>query len=1014
MKRAVVTTSFGAVLAFLSALILCWAVPTVADAEERTDYVEGEVIVVFNYDVTLEEKQAVLGLDGVLSLELIDEAWDSTGFDYDEWCLLRHGDSVLTEKVVAELGGMDGVQYAYPNPFWGHSVGGNLVKDLEGLHIDAGVLNVRFFDGASSDEMLKIFESVGAKSWEDVETPYIGWKWRVNLDGSMSIAHAISKLKGNPLVERAEPAYLLWEEGVPQNREYFITFDSEAFRDESEALLEGISSEFSLKYELNSGAVVYYVRLKDDADIEAVLKDLDSREDVKSVVDNAGYGHVIGSRLVDFVEGVDSEAGSLMIYLDFGSTKDDAAATLEDLKIEGVSEVGSKNGEWTCFLVNFSGATVAEAMATADSSPNVLLSHPNWLYESDGAFQEESEGGFSVDDPLIENQLHLAYSNAYYAWDISKTLGSVKVAVIDSGVRSTHEDLAEVLDMANARNLSGDDASISDVSARTNHGTQVAGVIGAQVNNGKGVSGVSYGATIVPINVMRQNSGGNFVAYSENIAQAVSYAAGVDGVRVINISLGRLYDGSLSDDDLAVESAFDAAVDDGVVVVCSAGNENSNSSHFPSDLESCISVVSLSAQNERSEFSNYGSGTDISATGEFILTTDADSDSDYETVTGTSFAAPIVSGIVSLLLAEDPALTVEEVKAILYATATDLGVPGFDSETAHGAVDALKALQCLTFDAVELGGTSTHDTAAMQASYAFPDGSEGVVVVGRENWTDALVATGLAGALDYPILLTEKTYLPQATESCIDDLGCSNVIIVGGPAVVTDEVAADLGAAASCTPARIYGNNSYDTARAVFDYGMQNSLWAGDMVFVASAVSFYDPLSLSPLTYSLKEPLLLANATSDDLAAADLSRIESAGFDSAVIAGGSSVVSNATAAEIEEIMGTSNVTRLWGDSLYDTSIAIAEWAVENNYAEWDGVAFSSSAALSYSDALCGSAVQGKEGSVLLMVFDSGPDWGRSCLPVLKENAGAIESLKFFGGTAVIQRDLRFDLIAAAL
>jgi uncharacterized repeat protein (TIGR02543 family) len=165
---------------------------------------------------------------------------------------------------------------------------------------------------------------------------------------------------------------------------------------------------------------------------------------------------------------------------------------------------------------------------------------------------------------------------------------------------------------------------------------------------------------------------------------------GATKIRVINMSFGGpAY-------DAAFHGRIVEAKSKGILSVAAAGNGNSSAATYPSDYPEVTSVMALNRENLRASFSSYGPAKDIAAPGVGIRSTTYDSDLGTADKSGTSMAAPVVSGIAALLFAQDPELTPDEVQQILYDTATDLGTEGRDDYFGHGIVNARAALESLT------------------------------------------------------------------------------------------------------------------------------------------------------------------------------------------------------------------------------------------------------------------------------------------------------------------------------
>jgi subtilisin family serine protease len=276
-------------------------------------------------------------------------------------------------------------------------------------------------------------------------------------------------------------------------------------------------------------------------------------------------------------------------------------------------------------------------------------------------------------DPLYTGQWGLPAVSAPQAWDVTSGSSGVVIAVLDTGMDMSHPDLTR-------RAIPGYDFVNRDADASDDHGhgTLVAGIAGADTNNAAGVAGVDWAAKIMPVKVLDASGSG----YMSTVAEGIVWAAD-RGAAVINMSLSGATGTS------TLKSACDYAYAKGVVLVAAAGNEGTDAPRYPAAYDSVISVGSLSGET-RSSYSSYGSTLELMAPGGLIYTTQRGGA--YVRASGTSMAAPFVSGLTALMRAADPAVTPTRIRQVLADTATDLGSAGWDAEYGWGRIDMAKAL----------------------------------------------------------------------------------------------------------------------------------------------------------------------------------------------------------------------------------------------------------------------------------------------------------------------------------
>ncbi|HEX5615643.1 MAG TPA: S8 family serine peptidase [Acidimicrobiia bacterium] len=294
----------------------------------------------------------------------------------------------------------------------------------------------------------------------------------------------------------------------------------------------------------------------------------------------------------------------------------------------------------------------------------------------------------TASDPKRSEQWALNWVKYESTWPTT-TGGWVKVAVIDTGVRASHEDLGSVV-LPGIDYVSGSDGRIDP----NGHGTHVAGIIAARVGNGRGIAGAAPGVRILPVRALDANGSGSSADVIDGIVWAVDH-----GARVINLSLG-----ATSPID-PMRAAIQYANSKGAVVVAAGGNGylNGNQVLYPAAYPEPIAVAAVTVTLQRAEFSNVGSYIDLAAPGDGIISTYSSSDSSYAYASGTSMASPYVAAAAALVIAARPEFSASEVRAALEGSAQDLGWPGLDTSYGHGLVNPPRAVW--TFPATAKKGT---------------------------------------------------------------------------------------------------------------------------------------------------------------------------------------------------------------------------------------------------------------------------------------------------------------------
>jgi subtilisin family serine protease len=289
---------------------------------------------------------------------------------------------------------------------------------------------------------------------------------------------------------------------------------------------------------------------------------------------------------------------------------------------------------------------------------------------------------FGAADPLRSQQWGLDTIEADAAHSTSTGSGAV-VAVLDTGVLASHEDLA-------GRLVPGHDFVENDGAPQdeNGHGTHVTGIVAADAGNGKGIEGVAPGASVMPIRVLDKDGSGT----AQDATKGVDYAV-AHGADVINMSFGTDAIGSLLGDDPDFDAAVQRALNKGVIVVAAAGNDTLPFCEQPLVQGPLLCVGAVDRRGTRSSFSSSGDlmapgGSGLGGSDEDILSTY--NDGKYDSLAGTSQATPHVTGVAALLVSLG--LHGKAATDRILATASDAGAPGPDDIYGAGILNARAAV----------------------------------------------------------------------------------------------------------------------------------------------------------------------------------------------------------------------------------------------------------------------------------------------------------------------------------
>ncbi|WP_369903086.1 S8 family peptidase [Bacillus manliponensis] len=342
--------------------------------------------------------------------------------------------------------------------------------------------------------------------------------------------------------------------------------------------------------------------------------------------------------------------------------KDDAPINkIKELQQSTGATIVSSDDTLGFHVIKLLKGTVEENVKILENNPYVEYAEPNYYFH---AF-------WNPNDTYFNNQYGLQKIQAPQAWDSERSAPGVKIAIIDTGVQSSHPDLAAKVthghDYVDNDNRSDDG---------NGHGTHCAGIAGAITNNNVGIAGVAPQASIYAVRVLNNQGSGTLAAVAQGIREGAD-----SGAKVISLSLGATTGGT------SLQQAVQYAWNKGAVIVAAAGNSGNTRANYPAYYNEVIAVASTDSADRKSSFSNYGSWVDVAAPGSSIYSTYTGNS--YRSLSGTSMAAPHVAGLAALLA--NQGYNNVQIRQIIETTSDKIS--GTGSYWTHGRVNASKAVQ---------------------------------------------------------------------------------------------------------------------------------------------------------------------------------------------------------------------------------------------------------------------------------------------------------------------------------
>lgn len=447
--------------------------------------------------------------------------------------------------------------------------------------------------------------------------------------------------------------------------------------------------------------------------IEGSKNELDYTDDSVIVVLDSSISHVNKIHEKSFFKNVDIES-IIDLTRCVGDFKDEKPSFKQILKIN---------------LKNKSIENVLSTIEILKGIEHVVNAEPNYYYDLET----------TPSDPYYTSGALWGLDAIYapLAWNMTKGKGSVRIGIIDTGV-SNHVDLSD--NLVEGRDTFNDNSITTDDTA--SHGTHVAGIIGAVGNNDLGVVGVDWDVKLVPLQAVDDSN--RF--YADSVVEAITWASSKWGtseqIDIINYSVSGL------GTSVAVREAVRNYQG---LFVWSAGNQNQDIDSYVEkngtfDLDNLISVGSIGSANERSSFSNYSTSNinvNIYAPGENIISTIPNNS--YTVMSGTSMAAPYVTGVAALALSINPRLSGSELKSLILnnADSITLTIPVGETGTVLQTTKKLNAFKVISsgfFNIDDSGSMIIGTKHKLGKELVIPDSINGNIIdkIGSNAFSDSI------------------------------------------------------------------------------------------------------------------------------------------------------------------------------------------------------------------------------------------------------------------------------------